>query len=67
MWHEDIIPGGLIPTPSNAVDPPPTIAVASLHMAGEIGPLSRDIYFENIEDSMAGPSSVILRTHVVPQ
>ena len=67
MWHEDIIPSGLIPTPSNAVDPPPTTAAANPHTAGEIGLLSRNILFENIEDSMADPSLVILRTPNVPQ
>jgi len=68
---ETIRSGGVITTPSNAVDPPPTTAAKNPHTAGEIGLLSRNILFENFEnildDSTAGPSLVILRTPDVPQ
>lgn len=64
---ETVNTGGVITTPSNAVDPAPTAAVDNPHTAGEIGLLSRNIRFSSGDSSVTGPSLVVLRTPNVPQ
>ena len=53
---ESVLPGGVIITPPNAVDPPPTTMAEIAYTAGEIGLLSRNILFESGDSSNAGPS-----------